>query len=673
MKILNDPITGGELWQLTNSPKVNLTHLYHNVDAFSPDGRYLAYAANCPYSDKVSERPQEVFVYDLLDREICFSSPGAYQVWSPTQNTLVFQCADTIQAMNFETGEKYLIIKRNGLVPGSVDHRGKWLFCFYNKHYFLEKEVGNIERVKMDSSGEIETIFRSGKSEWLCNPRANPSQDVLVVRQYQRISPDMDSVKAVRMLFMDSDGANVRPVSTGNEWHHHCWSGDGEWYIMGGRRKRWNAAPDVPWIPLGYAGQGFNHTGPCGRDGRFLTGDYANDLLYIFNLLTFETTLLSAPLSNTIPYSKNADPHAIGSPDGTKIVFDSLFDLGAGAVSLLAKSLGKEDIVLQVDNGKMFPENGHLIVGNSCRGYEIIQYQNKENNFFKGCRRGLQMDVEKWMSTEKTTIGMLPTAFGAGTTVMDFNAVFNGTRPKEPEIYIQVIRPPQTPVNVNASRNEKDVEVTWDTPCNHLEIKEYMIYRKENDSDWLFVGRTSYDTCVYRDEQPGSKACLYAVTSVEWCGLESDKSLTTPLASADGRDLPDEMLIPAGDFLRETQEKKRSLIATTLDVNAHNRTAISQQNGDSSVSYEFQLPMRVSADVRIRAKTPGCSSFMIIILNDTEKLHVVVQNNEFTWFSAHPAMEKQLPLFKKGKNRIKIITPAEKKCVFDQIQLKFHR
>jgi hypothetical protein len=315
-----------------------------------------------------------------------------------------------------------------------------------------------------------------------------------------------------------------------------------------------------------------------------------------------------------------------------------------------------------------------LIIGNSCRGYEIIEYMGKEKNLFTGCRRGVQLDVEEWMSTKKISIGMPPSSFGIGTVVMSFDAVFNGVRPREPEIYIQVIRPPEIPVNVNAVRINREVEITWDTPFNHQEIKEYIIYRKENDSGWNLLGRTSSaDKCIYRDDQTSSKASLYAVTSVEQSGVESDKSRTAPVLSEDGEDFPDEMIIPAGDFLGGIFNSKRSSISTTLDINAHNRTVIVQENGSSSVDCEFILPMRTSAEIRIRAKTPERSSYMIIVINETERINALIQESEFTWVTAHSTVKDQLLQLKKGGNRLKIITPTEKRCEFDQIQLKLYR
>jgi len=89
MKRLSDPYTGKEIRKITDDPAVNLTHLYHNVDAFSSDGRFVAYGAALPHMGEEPEAPR-VFVYDLAARVEVGPHPGTNPVWSPVQPQLVF-------------------------------------------------------------------------------------------------------------------------------------------------------------------------------------------------------------------------------------------------------------------------------------------------------------------------------------------------------------------------------------------------------------------------------------------------------------------------------------------------------------------------------------------------------------------------------------------------------
>ena len=187
MKRLRDPVTGREFWRLTDDPSVNHTHLYHNIDAMSGDGRYVAYGSDLPHFGHETTSAR-VYAFDLAE---------------------------------------------------------------------------DLDRVAMDGSGRVETIYEGKGLECLTLPKANPCHDVLHVRRYDR-DPDvfklneqgdpdarLTMIKPLNMIIMGTDGSDPHPVSNRKEWHHHNWSGDGEWYMLGPYRKRWNASPEERWEAWG--------------------------------------------------------------------------------------------------------------------------------------------------------------------------------------------------------------------------------------------------------------------------------------------------------------------------------------------------------------------------------------------------------------------------------------
>ena len=126
MKRIADPYTGAEIWKITDDPGANLTHLYHNVDAFSHDGRYIAYHSH--FAVRSASRPElmKVFVHDFVEDRIRGGHPGRNPVWNPCRAQLVFTHDDQVFGWDLATDTVAVLAESETIEVGSVERSGRW-------------------------------------------------------------------------------------------------------------------------------------------------------------------------------------------------------------------------------------------------------------------------------------------------------------------------------------------------------------------------------------------------------------------------------------------------------------------------------------------------------------------------------------------------------------------
>ena len=92
--------------------------------------------------------------------------------------------------------------------------------------------------------------------------------------------------------------------------------------------------------------------------------------------------------------------------------------------------------------------------------------------------------------------------------------------------YIAVMARPRPPENVSWAASETEINLTWDAPLLHDEIRGYLVYRSTRSGDgYELVTHEPVGDTSWRDEsvEPG-QAYYYVVTSLEHSGLESGYS-----------------------------------------------------------------------------------------------------------------------------------------------------
>ena len=716
VKRLADPCTGKEIWKLTDEPAVNIRHLYHNVDAFSADGRYVAFGVN---QQEVAETPIEpqVAVFDLAEQRERGRHPGSNPVWDPTRPQLAFDCDGTVCAWDIESDTVRKIADLEGVRMGSVERTGQWALVSYE----FGVEPSRIDRVALDGSGTVETIFEVGSDGLVSSPRANPAHDVCHVRYYgpkpgvpvtgYRDKRPRGDLHARYMMIMGTDGSNPHQVSAHDEWAHHNWSGDGEWYMLGGSWKRWNAPAEEPWQMWSPLPAGLNHQGHCGRDGRLIVGDFANYFTYIFNLQTHELTLMNAAMSSAVPYAKNADPHPIGSPDGTKYVFDSMYDMANAPVTRLAVAVGATDDELIVESTAGFPDSGHLVVGHVACGPEVIAYGAKQGNRFLQCRRGSPPAVSDDTPYKNQNPGATPTRFGRGVPVIAYHGLnlAPGKR-REPDVHIQIVRPPEHPRAIRAVRGGDGVLVSWQAPVNCREICEYHIWRDEtldattrtatestesteesgldrtllHDSvssvtsvaglAWSDIGKVPASQTKFQDPDAPAGPLRYAVSSAEHCGLTSAKSATAVVASQDGSGLPPQILLPIGDAepVISTYANPETVLIESFDELAHNCRAVVMQHGASNMRLVFEMPRNAAGYVEVHARSTDAAAHLKLGIGD-DRFETFVDQPEYGWIPASLDEEARpaAVALKEGANELTLGAPEARlhlDCVRVMIQ-----
>jgi len=621
MKKIHDPYTRKEIWQITDEPDANITHRYHNIDAFSKDGRYLVYGRDLPHLGPEAKTRSEVGVYDLAQKREIGRHPGAMPCWNPCKNQVVYSNSGKIILWDIETGSVKLLAEVFDLQSASVDRTGRFALCYYGLEAFKKGKSG-VVRVPL-AGGVPELIQNPGPEVYLSMPTSNPAHDVYSVR-YHAPKPGMEvthptfkrlglNIVCRYLMIVGTDGSNPHPVTSYDEWGHYCWSGDGEWFIIGPHCKRWDARPEEPWQEWSALPVGFNHPAPCGRDGRLLVGDFGNIFTYVFNRQTQELMLMNAPMSNSIPYSKNADPHPIGSPDGTKYVFDSMYDLEHAPVTRLTASIGPGDDILAVESTAGFPESGCLVLGYSGCGPEVIHYGKKQGHFFLECKRGSPPEISKDTEFTKQSNGSVAMTFGRGTNVMAYAGLHlsDGVR-REPDVYVHVIRPPQHPRTVRARRESSAVQVSWKNPRNSREFRAYGVWRCEEGKDWTRLEDIPVGKMEYRDVRPPEGPLLYAVSSVEHSGLESARSAEAVIASQDGRHLPQRIFLPVGDadLNPSLYASPEEALTETIDEAAYNQRAVIQRHGGSPLRWIYSMPCAAVCSISVHCRTMASAAMV---------------------------------------------------------------
>ena len=556
------PRQGGEteVWRVTNDPLARNWANYQNTDAWSPDGRYICYESH-------AGNDASVHLFDVMrDRDILLD-PGIQPRWANNENWLFYlrpsQDGSDRELVRYDTesGKKTLLC--SGVTGiGETDADDHWIFG-KNKYGIL--------RIPISENARPEDISAGGALGSFMLP--NPQHPVVMFRGDSRGADGKDIAYAATRVWSDLEGNGVVSASPMIQRCHQAWTGDGLYHMHGNsqlRGRRW----DEPFPSnLHYLSRIFvNDPCVCGRNGRWTIGSGNVGPMPVIDLRSgdghdFLKGLSWIHDSWTYSYSAGSGLHdndAKGSPDGTKVVLSSNYDLKDSPVTSVTEDISDKDgDSISVESTDGFPASGLLSIKN-----EIIGYERKTATSFEGLTRevynsmpvtgslledyrprrraihidrtdnNIQLDALKPDTIKQYAKNLHYIASGDIVTSFDARLIPENMRDMErlssrykspgrngigadmnspliwqrqTDVYIAVIRKPDRPWLAGF-----DDAIELIPAENHFEIRGYHIFCN-------FV-------CITKKPlPPGSTITLkkpgrYHAVAVEWSGLESDMS-----------------------------------------------------------------------------------------------------------------------------------------------------
>ena len=544
---LNQPETRNlGVWRLTHDPVIRDEGNYHNIQCWSPNGRYTCYTHWGVDNSPGGKGSAEVHVVDLKTGEERLVDKGINPRWANQHNWL-FYCHYTgdgrppyetgTQVIRYDadTGEKVAIA--HGIeCPGGTDSTDTWL---YGTQRFRGRKPEFVTvRVRNQPGSSLDAI--PGVPNRHSYVHVNPRHPVVMMRAKH---PEDGPLGTNRVLF-DLDGGNVRQGAVMLEEGHVCWRGDGEYLLIGNRHlcgRRWDRPfpSDLETMACGGGGD----VCPADRAGRYVvmgnlgiadtrSGD-------TWHVLTPHSSIIY-PLQGDNSTLMDIDPK--GSPDGTKIHFHSTRDLENVTVARITAYEGRnEPDVIHVDSTDGFPDSGDL-----GSRWEVIGYRRKTATTFEGLtRRKYETKPEpfaealvqkvRWLFPLSEFVLTGPDKTRAQPDAVMLRAGIAKDNPllyqRQTNCYIVVVRLPFPP-----HLRKKGNRVELIPGEHHWETRGFRILRDGGPiREELFALGDSF-----RLAQPGT----HTAVAVEQSGLESPPSLplgiVIPVEGEVLRDKPDD-------------------------------------------------------------------------------------------------------------------------------------
>jgi hypothetical protein len=526
-----------EAWRLTNNPIVRDWANYHSIQCWSHDGRYICFTHFADDGKEFgTDAAAEVHVYDFMKQKDIRVDNGIHPRWANHHHWLFYLKGSDVLWFNVDTQDQNHIA--GGLdTLGNVDYKDRWLYGLQVDSTGRRTKAVRIA-IQPDSRPEILQLRLGCEYGWFA---ANPNHPVIALRDYSfkdyfYSTEDLEiPFNARHYIDSDLEGANQTTPFPVMEGSHFSWSGDGSYFLCGNgqiRGRKWDEPfpNNINFLAAINSGD----ICQCGRSGRWLCGSSLSGRgsLVLADLRSGDGWKVMKSLSVLCypgegGYSTAYDIDAKGSPDATKIVFVSTYDLINGPhTEVLDGSDGVDRIVVR--STESFPSSGRLvIVGGSFEQRfrrEVIKYSSKTATTFEGLNRGLygtpQAQLFKGQSVTSFEARLIPPEHRKGLplpskehreVIQDMDSPLMWQ--KSSDLYVAVVRLPDRPLLHKASNR---IEVVPGE--NHWETRGYHI---------LQDGRRITEQLL----EPGDhfdlpEAGTYAAVAVEWSGLESKASLT---------------------------------------------------------------------------------------------------------------------------------------------------
>ncbi|MBN1675002.1 MAG: hypothetical protein JXR37_28425 [Kiritimatiellae bacterium] len=512
------------VWRLTHDPAIRDEADYHNIQCWSSNGRYTCYTHWGGDEGPGGKDSAEVHVVDLATGEDRLVDEGINPRWAKHSHRL-FYCHFThngkpwhetgTQLIRYDadTGEK-VVITHGMLTPSGLDPDDKWV---YGTQRFKNRtpQYNTVRARNMPGSAlEVLKDAPSLHHRLVINPR----HPAIAVRDKQSSTGTV----------MDLEGKNHRAINHKTFENGHCgWRGDGEYWVIGdgpGRGRKWNETypGDLEVFTWGQTGGDIS---PCGNSGRYVC--FESGILDIRSgdhwWLVHHGSGIIWPMPGDL--SHIVDINSKGSPDGTKIHFNTTCDIENLVMTGITKWDEKEPDVLHVESTAGFPASGDLVLDGKTK--EVVGYERKTETTFEGLTRRkydtrradaktrLVSPLSRFLLSpaDKARLGGKPPRHMRGLFVRhglpaDHPLVFQ----RQSDCYVAVARLPFPP---------------------HLRARGGAVELIPGEAHWETRGyRLLRDGKPIGEElsSPGASfsiaaAGVYTAVAVEWSGLESPPSL----------------------------------------------------------------------------------------------------------------------------------------------------
>ena len=539
-----------EVWRITHDPTVRDWANYHDTQCWSADGRYICYTHfSFEGAESGSREATEVHIYDLYSDKDILIDKGTNPRWANKHNWLFYT---RILPDNGPSQEKGTEVMWLDVTTGNLkriaygvqrlretDADDRWLYGLRT----VNRENRRAVRILIKENTGLEILPGEGDQQYSDKLTVNPNHPVIVYRDHRYPDFNFSSVETGEIPFdarhhsrCDLDGKNATEPYPIMEGSHFSWSGDGTYFLCGNgimRGIRWDEF--LPGNIHFLAPIRCGDVGKCGLSGRWICGSTFSgrgplamaDLRCGDGWIVLKThSVICYPGSedNSGPY----DIDAKGSPDATKIVFVSNYDLKNGPYAIISEDVNQDKI--SVNTTKGFPEQGRLV---AVTGFarEVLGYGKKTPTSFEQLSRGLYgTPVSKPEKEQIITLfesRLIPeevwamNPFPSGNLIrMIKDADSPLLRQRSSDVYAVIVRQPDSPY---LRRFEGVVELVPGE--NHWEIRGYELFKEDEQiGETLIIPGTSLNMTG-----PGE----YRAVSVEWSGLKSKKS--NPLVIKEGR------------------------------------------------------------------------------------------------------------------------------------------
>ena len=544
-----------EVWRLTDDPTVRDWANYHNIQCWSPDGRYVCFTRFASNGVEFgTSEAAEIHIYDLFEKKDITVDNGTSPRWANDHNWLFYVRTNPeagplegkgLKVMWLDVDENQKRQIASGMqILNEPDHDDRWLT---GMQYLGDNEKKAV-RIPIEENPRVEDLQGLGKyihgHKWNVNPSFPIMSywDARYKNFYYATHGTRDiPFNARHRVMCDLEGGNRTAPFPIMEGAHFGWSGDGRYLLCGnGQVRGVRHDESLPANIHFLAGIRVGDICRCGLSGRWICGSTESgrgplqlaDTRSGDGWMVLRThSVISYPGSGD--HSGPYDIDAKGSPDGTKITFITNYDLKNGPYAEITEDVTGDRILVRSTDG--FPENGRLVSVSHTRGgtgfhTEVLSYGRKTATSFESLTRGLYgttvsspVEGQTVTSFETRLIPRdkwqelpLPST-SLRNIIKDENSPLRKQRSSD--IYVAVVRLPDQPY-----LREIDDHAELIPGENHWEIYGYSIYRngKKESSHPVRPG------AFFPINGPGR----YTAVAVEWSGLESKKSHPLQLTGA---------------------------------------------------------------------------------------------------------------------------------------------
>jgi len=357
---------------------------------------------------------------------------------------------------------------------------------------------------------------------------------------YHNHRPDSRFEAYVADLDMKTLKPTVYPAKGVRRWSHRTWTGDGKYMYM--HHYAWELDRNKPSVPIRIGELPMcDHYGPCGATGRYVVGDHlpnGMEEIWMLDVWTGEWhTLTHVSVTNNERGHQLDRAHAMGSPDGTKVLIRSCYErVNHRHFAVPTHDVSPGDAVIPVETTEGFPAKGALMYGFPHR--VEIAYERKDERHFYGCDWGANPQVRfaKALAAVSRRYGPIPNIpRGSHFLTSASGRHFPNGVLRPPKGYIVVVKPPDPPRALVAELTDQGdrVRLAWRPPISHREVVGYVVYRQVGKQPLMRLTPKPIVPCEYFDANPPQQGkTTYLVRTVEHSGLYGAWS---GLAWIDGR------------------------------------------------------------------------------------------------------------------------------------------